>query len=148
MTDTAVTQPLTELRYQGFTKPCACHYAIASLDGKPAVVFVQGPLTNTSITNMIEVLASLVLAKDLAGHQPDAVRFFEYYPPKLNPLRVWQEVTFTESYPLKKPAQGLLAKVISMVAGDAEPEAWAVDGPQWQALDDGQVPDAIKALVK
>lgn len=42
MTDTAVIQPLTELRYQGFWKPCACHYAIASLDGKPAVVFVQG----------------------------------------------------------------------------------------------------------
>lgn len=89
MSISKLPQPLAELHYQGFWKPCACHYAITDLDGKPAVVFVQGPLTNTSITNMIEVLASLVLAKDLAGHRPDGVRFFEFYPPKLNPLRVW-----------------------------------------------------------
>jgi hypothetical protein len=148
MTNPAAIQPLKELRYQGFTKPCVCHYAIANVGGKPAVVFVQGPLTNTSITNMVEVLSSLILAKDLAGQHPEGVRFFEYYPPALNPIRRWQEVTFTEIHALKKPAQGLLAKVISLVAGDADPESWAVDGPQWQALDDNQVPSAITALVK
>ena len=57
------------LNYQGFTTPCSCQHTICDLAGKQVVVFVQGPLTNTSITNLIEVLASRVLSADLVGVQ-------------------------------------------------------------------------------
>ena len=134
------------LQYQGFTKPSTCQYGIGDLQGKKAVVFVQGPLTNTSITNMIEVLASRVLCDDLIGTHPRDVRFFEHYPRALQPLAEWQEVTFEEHVELD-PKLGLVAKLLELVRGPSEPTAWAVDKPLWSALRAGDVPSELLKII-
>jgi hypothetical protein len=132
--------------YQGFANTSECQYAIGEEGGKKLVVFVQGPLTNTSITNMIEVLASRVLCADLAGTDPSDVRFFEYYPAHLNPIRAWQEVSFEERRPVDE-STGLLAKLLQVLSGPTKPSAWCVDKPQWSALSERDVPPAARALV-
>lgn len=123
------------LSYPGFTnKPCSCQYAIGALNGKPAVVFVQGPLSQTSITNQIEAIVSKLLAADLRGTRPDDVRFFEYYSPQLQPLRVWQEVTFEKQTQLKSRAS-LFTKLLEAIREEKDPGAfWRVDSPQWQPV--------------
>jgi hypothetical protein len=139
---------LKPLRYDGFVEPSTCHYAIGELDGKPAVVFVQGPLSNTGITNVIEVLASRVLAAELAGRQPADVRFFEHYPPALNPIREWQEVTFKEVHPVPAPADGWIARLRALVAGERSPRSWAVAKPQWHPIATSRVPPALTDLLR
>ena len=135
------------LHYEGFTgKPCSCEYAIGRLGEKTVVVFVQGPLNQTSMTNLIEVLASKVLCTDLTGRQPAQVRFFEHYPPSLRPIVAWQEVTFLTSSLLPKPG-GLMAKFLGLLAGESAPDSWVVVVPAW-----GPVPAAdlvaVQALTK
>lgn len=135
------------LQYYGFTnKLCACDYLVAELDGQSVVVFKNGPLTQTSITNMIEVLASKVLANDLQGVDPHQVRFFEYYPPELQPLRVWQEVKFEEAYPLTVKT-GLLTKLLQAVFPDESKPVWAVDVPVWQSVGD-ELRQRLERLVR
>lgn len=135
------------LEYVGFSNNvCKCQYAIGEEGGKTVVVFVQGPLTFTSITNMIEVLASRILCSDLAGTDPATVRFFEYYPPALKPLRVWQEVSFEEHNEVREE-KGLVAKLLQVVTGPGEVKAWTVDKPVWRAIEGASVPGAVKGLV-
>lgn len=131
------------LHYQGFTgKPCSCEYAIGRLGDKTAVVFVQGPLNQTSITNLIEVLASKVLCTDLTGTQPANVRFFEHYPPTLQPIVAWQEVVLRATSLLPKPG-GLMAKFLGLFAGESGPDLWVVDEPVW-----GPIPPADLVAVQ
>lgn len=134
------------LDYEGFTGPARCHYAVGELLGKKVVVFVQGPLTNTSITNKIEVLASLVLSNDLIGVNPRDVRFFEHYPPSLQG-REWQEVEFAEHLPLADGQRSLLTKMLAAVTGPSSPTAWAVDKPQWLGMATDKVPVELRRLV-
>lgn len=134
---------MAHLEYIGFSgTTCSCDYAVGEIDGKKAVVFVQGHLTQTSITNMIEVLASKVLSAELAGTDPTEVRFFEHYPPHLKPLRVWQEVAFAERQKIEKRS-GLLDKLLGALRSDKEPPSWTVDSPQW-----GTVSEPLAAKLK
>lgn len=134
------------MTYQGVAKASECQYAIGEEGGKKLVVFVQGPLSNTSITNMIEVLASRVLCADLAGTDPSDVRFFEHYPAHLEPIRAWQEVSFEERHPIDE-STGLLAKLLQVLSGPEKPRAWCVDKPRWSALSERDVPPAARSLV-
>lgn len=133
------------LHYQGFSKPCTCQYDIVDVNGKSCVLLVQGPLINTSITNMVEVLVSRILCHDLAGTNPSDIRVFEYYSPSLKPLRVWQEVFFEEHFQIKED-RGLLAKLLEAVVGTSETPTWGVDKPSWLPLEPGDVPAPIRNL--
>lgn len=134
------------MTYPGLVNVSECQYAIGEDGGKKLVVFVQGPLANTSITNMIEVLASRVLCAELAGTDPSDVRFFEHYPAHLKPVRAWQEVSFKERTTIDA-SSGLLTKLLQVLSGPAKPNAWCVDKPQWMALAEHDVPPAARALV-
>jgi hypothetical protein len=50
----------------------------AQLNGNQFVMLEQRARLQTSITNVIEALASQVLENDLRGEEPSTVRFFKY----------------------------------------------------------------------
>lgn len=107
-------------------------YVRGSLASHPAIVFVQGPQSrSTSITNLIEDLATAVVAVEFPGTEPSAVRFFEYYSPDQNPLFVWQEVVFEELVP-QEGELGFFGKLAEMVFGKSPPSAWSLEKPQWR----------------
>ena len=122
------------LEYIGFSgTPCSCQYQIFEVDGQRSVIFVQGALTQTSITNLIEVLASKILSGDLFGFKPSEVRFFEHYPPRLQPLREWQEVIFAESMEVRRDG-GLISKLLDAIQGKSPLTFWTVDDPRWKSV--------------
>ncbi|MDA8445626.1 hypothetical protein [Paracidovorax valerianellae] len=122
------------LQYIGFTgKQCSCQYKVGTVANDLIVVFVQGPLNQTSITNLIEVLASKVLGEDLSEENPQSVRFFEHYPHHLNPLREWQEVVFEERHEVAKD-KGLMAKLLSFTKSENPQSTWIVDSPYWKPV--------------
>ena len=124
------------IHYQGFTRPCRCEYVYGSLnDGQPVVIFKDGPETHTSITNVVEDLSNILLAGDLKGLDPSAVRFFEYYDPARKPLAVWQEVIFEDRFMVRR--EGSALKVILEFFGLVEaPKIWGVDTPSWGPVHD------------
>lgn len=127
-------EEMKTLQYTGFTgKQCNCQYKVGTVDDHLAVVFVQGASNQTSITNMIEVLASKVLGEDLAGKIPESVRFFEYYPPPSKPIVEWQEVIFDECTEVSKD-KGMLAKLLSFAKNERQPKTWIVDSPRWKPV--------------
>lgn len=122
------------LQYVGFTgKQCSCQYKVGTVANDLVVVFVQGPLNQTTIANLIEVLASKVLGEDLSGTDPQSVRFFEHYPPHLAPLLGWQEVVFQERQEVAKD-KGLMAKLLSFTQGQSPQSTWIVDNPHWKPV--------------
>lgn len=145
------------LQHQGF-EPGArglgtYQYAIGVAGGRRFVAFRQTEVAGkTSITNIIEGLASQVLANDLAGVAPDEVDFFEFYPPHLKPLQEWQKVTFDVAAPLYVKPKGFLRRVlwslIRLIKGPGKPDAWAVTKPMWEPIASAKMDPEIKAAVR
>lgn len=105
-------------------------YVTGKLAGRPVVVFIQdAPIRTTSITNLIEVLATKAVAVEFPNTDPSSVRFFEFYPPELNPMIDWQEVMFQECSLMNEPCT-LLEKLAQLFVGTKE-QAWLLDKPQW-----------------
>jgi hypothetical protein len=125
------------LTYPGFSnKACHCGFVLipaGTLPGeKSGVVFVQRSLNQTSITNQIEVIASIALDSALRGQNPNTIRFFEYYPADLKPLVEWQEVTFSTTYGLYKN-MGAFARLMRSIK-HAEPDFYEVETPGWHPV--------------
>lgn len=94
------------LQHSGFASPSECAYGVFDVDGMKWVIFVELH-KGTSITNMIEHLATMVYNSDLSDVPPEQIRWFEYYTPKYQPIVDWQEVGFGEngvSAPEHKPS--------------------------------------------
>lgn len=128
-------------------------YAVGVDAGRRFVVFQQtADRTKTSITNLIEGLASQVLATDLAGVEPGLVDFYEFYPPHMSPIQEWQKVTFAEVGPVRNPPRGMLERIIRFALGlfgiEGKPDAWAVAKPQWEAMHPSKVSPEVKAAVR
>ncbi len=122
------------MEYTGFTnKTCFCRYQITEIDGQQIVIFEQSARIQTSITNVIEDLASQVLENDLRGTEPSEVRFFEYYPSHLRPLVDWQEVKFRDVDPVYKDI-GLSEKIRALFGAKQSPERWSVEKPEWSPV--------------
>lgn len=129
--------PTKSLGYSGFNgQPCSCEYVIVPEDslpgGRPGIIFIQRPDMTTSITNRIEIIASLLLKQDFLGVSPKSLRFFEHYPSQLRPLIDWQEVSFSEKTGcfLKN---GLWSRVMQKLIS-AMPDYWTVDSPMWHPV--------------
>ena len=85
------------IKFNGFSNtPSECYYSIIKFKDKDTVVFIQKNLKGTSITNMIEFLASTVVNDELADKDPKDILFFEYYVKELDPLVSWQRVSLNE----------------------------------------------------
>jgi hypothetical protein len=129
---------MKKLKYQGFDRQAECAYAIGEMNGTTLLVFKMLNLSRTSITNVIEDITSEILRTDLRGVDPAKVRFFEYYPPSMEPLRVWQEVTFGDSH-LMRPKTGILQSIwqsIRKFFGKQQQDCyWVVSAPNWLAVD-------------
>lgn len=123
------------LNYTGFTnQPCRCGYHIVELAGKQAVIFQQlDAAKNTSITNVVEALATQVLQGPLRGTNPKTLRFFEYYPAKMLPLSEWLEVSFEIMLPMYR-YNNFAARIARMFGVGDGPVAWVVDGPVWHPV--------------
>jgi hypothetical protein len=120
------------LNYNGFSNtPSTCEYGIGDIHGKTAIVFYQGAMGGTSITNMIEALTMHVLSTDLQGVDPAQVRVFEHYAPSLNPLAEWQEVTFLDKGEIQED-KGIARKLIELVLSSSNTtKQWYVNNPAW-----------------
>ena len=122
-------------------------YVRGSLSSTPVIIFVQNPQSRlTSITNRIEELATLALAAEFPGTEPSAIRFFEYYSPKQNPLFVWQEVVFEEHTP-REEHKGVLGKFAELLFGKPPPSAWVLGRPHWRRPLSPSERSALEALV-
>lgn len=122
------------MEYTGFTrKACFCRYQVAQLDGQQVVIFEQSARIQTSITNMMQELVNQVLASDLRGEEPCAVRFFEYFPPHPERKVGWQEVTFRDAIPIYKKT-GWRGKIRTLLGTTQTPEMWSVNGPGWNPV--------------
>ena len=123
------------LKYPGLDgNEYSCGYVIGKIDGKIALVFKQFDRAYTSITNTIEMLASIVLRTDLRGTDPAMVRIFEFYPPHMKPMRVWAEVGFKGVY-LQVPEKTLLQRLVDSITNAPEDCYWTVDRPTWSQVD-------------
>jgi hypothetical protein len=129
--------PVKSLAYPGFeNQPCFCDYLVISEDslpgGLPGIIFVQRSRMPTSITNRIEIIASMMLKQDFLGVSPGSLRFFEYYPAHLQPIIDWQEVSFSQmdSHFLKNDLWSRTAHSLF----SATPDYWSVDKPMWHAV--------------
>lgn len=133
------------LTYNGFTNAvCEANYIIEQSGDRYTVVLIQTPKSWTSVTNMVEVLASKVLAHELVGVNPSMVDFYEYYDPSMKPLYVMQRVSFKDVGKINPP--GLWSKMLGYVNAERE-TTFAVDTPAWNPVSQEEH-NKVSALVK
>jgi len=134
------------LNSEGFgERSISCNYEIGRIAGQRVVIFVQTSLSKTSITNVIEELVNKVLERGLRGSRPDGILFFEHYLPSLQPLRVWQEVAFSEHEQVFEK-EGFLRSIARFLRGEPEKSNWAVASPKWGSVSTGLATD-LNAIV-
>jgi len=122
-------------------------YVSGTLSSNPVIIFAQNPQSrSTSITNLIEELATQALAAEFPGIAPSAIRFFEYYSPEQNPLFVWQEVVFEDHTP-REEDKGVLGKFAELLFGKPPPSAWILGRPHWRRPLSPTERSALEALV-
>jgi len=133
------------LTYNGFTNAvCECDYIIEQSGDRYTVILIQTPKSKTSVTNMVEVLASKILAHELVGVNPSMVDFYEYYDPAMKPLYVMQRVSFKDAGIINPP--GLWGKMLGIVSAKHE-QAFAVDTPAWNPVSQEEH-NKVSALIK
>lgn len=131
---------VNRLTYNGFTDAlCECNYIIETKDGRHTVIFIQTPRSKTSITNMIEVLASKILAHELTTIPPKDIEFYEYYDPSTKPIYSVRAVSFSDTH-----CQIPLVKKIFGVGG--RNPVWIVDSPLWRTPTPDEI-NNVNALV-
>ena len=112
---------------------CECEYGITTINGECVLVIKQTSNSTTSITNVFETIVSKILASDLFGKNPENIRIFEYYPPSLAPIQVWQEVKFKNAYEIH-PNMSLIDKLKQLLVTRKNASCWAVDSPVWSLI--------------
>ena len=135
------------LSYPRIAKEALCLYGIAEHDGKRCVLFIQGPSTQTSVANAIEANATGVLFTDLAGTNPDSVRFFVHYPSQIIQFVGWKEVRFRK-HSLVGDEPTLILRLLRFWPHSAPQRPWAVSGPAWITLSEENVPPHVLAMAR
>lgn len=122
--------------YRGFHgTPSQCDICFGYINNQPALVFHQTTLTTTSITNVIEDLATYAMNAHWEGVDPNLIIVIEHYAPQLNPITEWQQVTFADAGLVDD--RGLADRVLDTLlpfVRKPRPMRTVVANPQWNPM--------------
>ena len=125
---------------------CQCQYVVGTVNSRDAIVFIQGPLRNTSVTNVIEAITTKVLADSFPEVDPTTVDIYEHYPPHLRPIREWQKVEFEVYKEEESGFKGLILRVTEMLFGPGS-RHYYVSHPVWSGISDSVLIAELQAVI-
>jgi hypothetical protein len=128
--------------YIGFNNDiCTCGYVFDTINGVPCLVLKQMPGSKTAITLLVEDIVNQLLRGDLLGVDATKMRVFEFYPPSINPLVNWQEVTFKVAK--REPRKTIVESIVEFFKPMEQP--YVVWNPSWNPIG-GPLQQKLSAL--